>query len=55
MVVEPEALAYLTGDGRSLEADGLDALERDGEFMFYRHGGLIAWPAFDAQAGLPPR
>ncbi len=37
MVLEPGVLAYLKDDRSVLEADGLEALARDGELMAYRH------------------
>ncbi|HTY18757.1 MAG TPA: glucose-1-phosphate cytidylyltransferase [Myxococcota bacterium] len=37
MVLEPGIFPYLEGDGSSLEADGLEAIARDGQLMAYRH------------------
>jgi glucose-1-phosphate cytidylyltransferase len=45
MVLEPGVLAYLAGDATSLEADGLDALAKDGQLMAYRHDAF--WQCMD--------
>jgi glucose-1-phosphate cytidylyltransferase len=37
MVLEPGIFPYLEGDDSSLEADGLEAIARDGQLMAYRH------------------
>lgn len=37
MVLEPAVLDYLKDDASVLEADGLEALARDGQLMAYRH------------------
>jgi len=45
MVLEPGVLDYLAGDATSLEADGLDALAREGQLMAYRHDAF--WQCMD--------
>jgi glucose-1-phosphate cytidylyltransferase len=45
MVLEPGVLDFLQGDATSLEADGLDALARQGQLMAYRHDDF--WQCMD--------
>lgn len=45
MVLEPEALTYLSGDADSLEAVALTQLARDRELVAYRHTGF--WHCMD--------
>ena len=45
MVLEPEVLGYLKGDGDSLESNALEGLARDGQLMAYRHEGF--WQCMD--------
>lgn len=45
MVLEPGVLGYLHGDDAVLEADGLEALAREGQLMAYRHDAF--WQCVD--------
>ena len=45
MVLEPGVLDYLSGDGDSLERDGLSAVARDGQLMAFKHEGF--WQCMD--------
>lgn len=45
MMLEPEVLGYIEGDGVSLEADLLENLARDRQLVAYRHEGF--WQCMD--------
>lgn len=45
LVLEPGALAYLSGDKSSLESDALETLAAEGQLAAYRHPGF--WQCMD--------